>query len=105
MSKEDLTTTHELHIRMEMTDDGKVHFSVTPDNAIYRTLNITPYEMATNNAPISAIATRILFHMCCDETVKKAIDVAFEIKRRVKESATADPDRELLDLPTGLVIH
>ena len=98
-------TTHELHVRMHMTDDGRVYFHIALDNTIHGTLDMTPNDMAANNAPVSAIATRILYHMCCDETVKSAIDVAFEIDRQIKTSAAIDSDSELIEMPSDPVIH
>jgi hypothetical protein len=58
-------TSHELRVRMEMTDDGKVYFDIAPDNYTFSRLKMTPNELAANNVPISALAIRILFHMCC----------------------------------------
>ena len=98
-------TSYDLHVRMEMTDDGQVYFHIAPDNIIHNNLDMTPNDMASNNAPISAIATRILYHMCCDETVKSAIDVAFEISRKANEPTSLDSDSELLELPSDVVIH
>lgn len=95
MSEENVVYAHELLIRFEQLEDGTIHWYLMPDEATWRTKNMSLIDMAEGDAPLSAMSIRALWKLCADGTVLSSLSLAKSIKTEVGKRLISGPVESL----------
>ena len=74
MSNENIVNTHELLVRFEQYEDGKVSWVVQTDDAIETTSHATFDELARAGAPLAALGIRALAELINPDIITAALN-------------------------------
>jgi len=76
MSNKKAVFSHQLVVRFDDDDDGRVSWTVRPDNVILDTMNASYEELAEAGVPLAALGIRALWELLGENLVVLALDRA-----------------------------
>ena len=114
MSNENPVHVNQLVVTFEGDDENNVSWEVQADDSVAKTMHASFDELARAGAPLSALGTRALFEMLCENLVVLALEKGnlYQCKEYIREhneprlSSADDIEGTVVnDIAEGVVIH
>ena len=99
IDEENVVCFHQLVIRIDQMEDGNVMWSVTPDEAVMETWDLSLFELAESGASLAALSVTALVMMCHEGVVYHAIRQGTGAQLGVERLLGRRPSRPLEDMP------
>ena len=88
---ENVVAIHELVVTIAQTEDGKLHWRLLPDAAVWEAQDLGLFGLAECGWPLAALAIRALWKMCDDGIVFHALEQACGVRNGVARLRAAGP--------------
>lgn len=105
-SEEVVVCAHEITVRFEQMEDGRVRYTVVPDDTIWRTRELSLVDMAEADAPLSAMGIRALWKLCVDGMMVSALNLASMVRGEIGKRVVGDSTRkQIFEAPESVTIN